>query len=406
MRMTDAALHTAVHSLLQQNTRTHQQYTYTVPSPSSYPYQWLWDSCWHAIIWSYFDTDRAAAELRALVAKQHPNGLIGHITYWDRGDILDIDWGLSDTSSLLQPPLLAYALWRIYEQSQDTALLAELYPALQQFYGYILRTRDVRSIGLYGIVNPDESGEDNAPRFDDALGLPAPYNAHDHLERRYRLFHRHRQCAFKPHCTAEYFWTEDLAFNTYLQWNLTVLADIATHLEKKKDANRWQRSATDLKRSMRTKLFQNGTFHSLTGLVGVPTTDASWTQFLPLSTGLYSQSEAHRLVTTTLTDPDQFWLPHGLPTVAKSDPTYCPTEPEWGAAWQHPDWRGAAWIVPHWCVYHGLQRYGFASEAATLREKSLQCIERHGFRENYHPETGVGMGAEDFTWGGLVLDMQ
>ena len=50
-------------------------------------------------------------------------------------------------------------------------------------------------------------------------------------------------------------------------------------------------------------------------------------------------------------------------------------------------------------------RYGFAEEAADIREKSKVLLERSGFRECFNPETGEGLGAHNFTWGALVLDM-
>ena len=50
-------------------------------------------------------------------------------------------------------------------------------------------------------------------------------------------------------------------------------------------------------------------------------------------------------------------------------------------------------------------RYGFTKEAADIREKSLNLLEKSGFRECFNPETGAGLGAHNFTWGALVLDM-
>ena len=48
------------------NRRTTGGYQYTVPSNAAYPYQWLWDSCFHAIVLSSFEPDAAKAELRSL----------------------------------------------------------------------------------------------------------------------------------------------------------------------------------------------------------------------------------------------------------------------------------------------------------------------------------------------------
>src|SRR6185295_2489775 len=38
-------------------------FAYTRPSPSRYPWQWYWDSCFAAIVWRRFDPARARREL-------------------------------------------------------------------------------------------------------------------------------------------------------------------------------------------------------------------------------------------------------------------------------------------------------------------------------------------------------
>ncbi|HXS15240.1 MAG TPA: hypothetical protein VN711_03870, partial [Candidatus Saccharimonadales bacterium] len=82
--------------LMLQNRRTTNGYQYTLPSTSSYPYQWFWDSCFHAIILSYFNPIDAKKELRALVSKQFANGMIPHMIYWQKNSENDfpvIHWG-------------------------------------------------------------------------------------------------------------------------------------------------------------------------------------------------------------------------------------------------------------------------------------------------------------------------
>jgi hypothetical protein len=37
---------------------------------------------------------------------------------------------------------------------------------------------------------------------------------------------------------------------------------------------------------------------------------------------------------------------------------------------------------------------------------SLRLVQQSGFREYYDPLTGQGHGAANFTWPGLLLDMQ
>ncbi|HQT83212.1 MAG TPA: hypothetical protein PLW99_03630, partial [Candidatus Paceibacterota bacterium] len=154
-------------ALLTANRRTTDGNIYTVPSPEMYPYQWLWDSCFHAIVLAKSEPEAAVAELRSLVSRQFANGMIPHIIYWVPGQLHRYDWGTDSTSALTQPPMLAYAAWEIYKETQDDSFLVELYPALLRYYEYLIDKRDPRDHHLAGIINPDESGEDNSPRFDD-----------------------------------------------------------------------------------------------------------------------------------------------------------------------------------------------------------------------------------------------
>lgn len=394
-----------VRALMRENRRKHGEHQHTVPSPTSYPYQWFWDSCFHAIILSHFDMPAAKAELRSLVSHQYETGMIAHIRYWERGDILAFDWGPERTSSLLQPPILAQTVWRLFEREGDVDFLHELYPRLVWYYDFVRRSRDLRQVGLIGIVNPDESGEDNSPRFDTALDLPPLHSVAEHSKKRFALSAIHRECALEPDCTSEHFWVEDVPFNSYLVWNLRALADIAEALLLPDAAATHRDHAETVARAMRTHMLHDGIFWSLSGRSAERLSVATWARFAPLVARLYSPEEAQHLIETHLLDQEGFWLPCGVPTVSRRDPAYDPEEPTWGDAWQHPHWRGPIWIAVHWLIAEGLRAYGYQALALELREKSLRLIAENGFREYYHPETGRGMGAEDFTWGGLVLDI-
>ena len=73
-------------ALLQANTESAtldgRVWRYSVPSRRSYPHQWLWDSCFHAIVWSLFDPVRGCDELRSLFRWQWPNGFVPHVVFW------------------------------------------------------------------------------------------------------------------------------------------------------------------------------------------------------------------------------------------------------------------------------------------------------------------------------------
>jgi hypothetical protein len=48
---------------------------------------------------------------------------------------------------------------------------------------------------------------------------------------------------------------------------------------------------------------------------------------------------------------------------------------------------------------------GYTQEANKLLETVQKLIEMSDFREYYYPFSGVGYGASEFTWSGLVVDM-
>jgi hypothetical protein len=93
-------------------------YGYSRPSPGHYPWQWYWDSCFHAIVWRRFDAARAESELRSLLAGGSEDGFIGHTIFWHGHVDWQRRWTYNVTSksaantSTIQPPLFAWA-WRI-----------------------------------------------------------------------------------------------------------------------------------------------------------------------------------------------------------------------------------------------------------------------------------------------------
>ena len=152
--------------------RGETHFAYTRPSPSRYPWQWYWDSCFAAIVWRRFDPDRARAELESLLAAQRDDGFIGHTIFWDRPVSLgrlpfyNVTSRSSFQTETIQPPLLAWA-WRI--AVGDPA--AE--PRIAAQVEWLARNRDLDGDGLLWIVQPDESGLDASPKFEQVWGRRA-----------------------------------------------------------------------------------------------------------------------------------------------------------------------------------------------------------------------------------------
>lgn len=384
--------------------------SYTVPSTDTYPYQWFWDSCFNAITLSYFDIDRAKQELELLISAQFKNGMMPHIIYWSKPptDFPEIHWGKRRTSSLTQPPTLAAAVWRILEADGDIDFVRKMLPHIHAFHRYLFRERDPRGLGLVAIVNPDESGEDNSPRFDKVLGLKDPRHQFvDNFRARLELVDDWKKSRFVVKDTLpEKDWVYDVGFNCILAESLRLTALLAETADEERIA-RWSDAKADLvRRAITNHLHHKGHYYSVYGHKLKPLVKLTWTEFMPLYAGVLSHKEAQELVDSYLQNPKEFATPYGVPTVPLSQTSFDPSGDWKGDWWVGTNWRGPVWIGANWFIVHGLLRYGFRSEAKKVYADSLRLVSQSGFREYYDPLTGQGHGASGFTWGGLVLDME
>lgn len=391
-----------VFELMLKNRRTTGQYQYTVPSPETYPYQWLWDSCFHAIILSHLNIEDAKQELSSLTSKQFNNGMIPHMIYWTKeGPIgmkqIKINWGTPGTSSITQPPMLAFASWCIYQKDKDNNFLLKVYPQLKKFYLYLLTERDPRKNHLIGIINPDESGEDNSPRFDIPLGnLPAKHLLDEGAQKRLELVEKNLSCGFEAGtCMRNFFWVKDVPFNAIMVANLNTMSKIAKILGQGKDALFFIEHAGLITQAMRKFMLEDGLFWSTFGRDYKKIKVLTWAIFSPLFAGICEEKEVENLVNNFLLNKNKFNLQFLIPTVSKDEPSFD----------AEGFWRGPVWMAINWFVYKGLLNYGKKDVAQKILQDSLALIEKSGFREQFNPQTGEGLGARDFTWGGLVLDM-
>ncbi len=76
-----------------------------------------------------------------------------------------------------------------------------------------------------------------------------------------------------------------------------------------------------------------------------------------------------------------------------------------GFLWIKRYWRGPTWVNAAWLVWLGLTRLGYAEHADTLGDRITAAVLAQGLREYYHPYTGRGMGAVEFAWSTLVMEM-
>jgi hypothetical protein len=127
----------------------------------------------------------------------------------------------------------------------------------------------------------------------------------------------------------------------------------------------------------------------------------TWTALAPLALPDLPEEIGHRLVGYLL-DERRFWTAVASPSVSLDEPSFSLRE--------HFDglrryWRGPTWVNSAWLLWRGLVRLGYEQQAATLARGITETVAREGLREFYEPHDGRGMGAEDFAWSALALEL-
>ena len=102
-------------------------------------------------------------------------------------------------------------------------------------------------------------------------------------------------------------------------------------------------------------------------------------------------------------DSGRFWLPVAPPSVSAAEPGF--SRRDTGPLGVRRYWRGPTWINAAWLVWLGLIRLGYEEPAAALAHQLAVAVDAAGLREYYDPFTGAGMGAVDFGWSTLVLEL-
>ena len=104
-----------------------------------------------------------------------------------------------------------------------------------------------------------------------------------------------------------------------------------------------------------------------------------------------------------LLEQGSFWTEVAPPSVAVNDPTF--TLQDEGRFGFRRYWRGPTWVNAAWLLWLGLVRLGYAEQATELVRGLAAAIAVERLREYYNPFNGRGMGATEFGWSSLIMEM-
>jgi len=363
---------------------------FCVPNPRTYPHQWLWDSCFHAITWAHLGDGRSSRELAAMLEGQLTGGLVPHMRYGETGP--DTWLGpIPTTSSLAQPPMFGHAIRVLIAQGITPP--AQIITRAERGLNWLWSCRRT-DLDLLYVVHPWEAGNDHSPRWDQ---WGAPGRTRDDYDRAARTaWNKTRMDDVTFHEDGAAAWSSTFvacpaAFNAYVAFNLAELAQV---LDDRTMAERAVRIAAAMDEHLWDAEQQLWADLPLVGghgrLDGTPITDGVMGA---LVTTDVLRAEA---ALAQLQLPHRFSSPYGPTNVARSHPAYDP----------RMYWRGAAWPHVNYLLWLALSRWQRLDEAAALALRTREAAQRSGWAEYWDPETGEGLGAVPQSWTGVVLAME
>jgi hypothetical protein len=365
-------------------------FAYTAPSPSHYPWQWYWDSCFTAIAWRHLDRGRSRRELESLLAAQREDGFIGHTIFWDRplAGVRRLTYNVTSThasmTASIQPPALAWA-WSLAVGDPGAE------PRLARHHRWLEGNRDLDGDGLLWIVQPDESGLDASPQFDPIWG-PRAHGLPGFVV----LVRRNRRLGYELERVARAGGPVCCEVLTNVLYSLS---RSALGLESLTEV--MIKRLYDPQRGLFLPVARRGRGRRAAEQRPDVATIAALT---PLALPDLPEEIGHRLVSHLL-DDHAFRTPVAPPSVSIAERSFSRRDRALGGRAPSRYWRGPTWLNTAWLCWLGLRRLGYTAEADTLADGLAGAILQEGLREYYDPFSGAGMGAHEFGWSTLILEM-
>lgn len=346
------------------------------PSWAIYEGVWDWDSAFHAIAVSRWDTDLAREQFELFFRNQDDNGMFPD-AWRTNGEVTDF---------LTKPPIFFWAYAIVDKTDPDDEKLKKAYPILvkNENFWRTMRSQDglfYYSSNVIGKASSKvseefslvytraewakcESGWDTTPRYDGDI--------------------------------AESLWSIDLC--CYMVIAYRSLYYLAKRLGLHDDMAKWKEREEKLTLLINEKLWSDeiGAYCDVyregycdgKGATGA----LSPASFMPLFIGIATPERAAKMAEIAA-DPEKFYPL--MPSISYDHPQY--TERNF--------WRGATWLNINYMAVKGLKNYHFDELADGYKERMLDMCdnEKRGLYEYYDSRTGEGLGAVDYGWSAVFV---
>jgi hypothetical protein len=353
---------------------------FCVPNPATYPWQWLWDSCFHAVVWAHLGDDRAVRELRSALSTQGDDGFVPHLRYGDGPFPHASLWGRNQASTITQPPMYGHAVAELSRLGMP--LDDELVWRAQRGVEFLLHQRRRTAGGLVELCHPWESGCDDGPRWDDTMSEGRTPEAWFALKGDLVTSIERSPSGAPVHNPA--FAIGSVGFSALVAWNAVELVGVTGD-------DRLSASGRELAQAIDARWDPE----LVTWVDDGPTAGGSG-RIRTLDALLPALLHPRAEVFSALCDPAAYGAPYGPRGVHASEPTFEPST----------YWRGPAWPQLTYVLWLAATSSGSDVAASAMVRSILAGVERSGFAESWEPDTGAPVGAVPQTWSTLALAMR
>jgi hypothetical protein len=403
---------------------------YTVPSRVTYPHQWNWDSALCALGWAELDPARAWTELETLTGARDREGMVPHIAFSPRrryrvpgvgAPRLAIAyaryspgprwWGRRVSAdgrritALTQPPLAGTVMRLLFERHPDEPRARRLLRPFAAWHRFLLDVRDPEGLGEPVVIHPWESGRDNAVEWDVPLWRvlpevmvlrrpdersvdPAERPSDDHYRRYLTLVRRGTRAGWPQAELARSgpFRVLDPGFSAIFARASLDLSSLAGELGELRLGEEQHAAGERVAAALQARVDGDGLIRPFDLVARAPLAVTGAGSALALLTPRLGDRELEAGCDLVLDGPlaSRF----GVRSLDRKDPRVEPRN----------YWRGPVWANVTWLARLALAGRGRDGAALTLRERMLDAVRDGGMREYFLPDSGGGLGAQDFAW--------
>ena len=332
---------------------------------------------------------------------------------WDKnppeGYVWMPDVGVAADFEMFQGICFPEPAWRMYHwMGRNKTYLQLLYNSLERHDAYLWRTRDSNGDGLLETWCVWDTGEDHSNRLirrwapnrwpfeqpPGTAGLPDPQNP-DHYRRYWVYQFRDKLPAPSLDQVLVPFASMDIMAYSYNA--RATLATVATELDNGQE-DHWRRQAEEVRSRLIEKLWIPER-HACFDLdrTGRRQPELVHNNLRCMWYGIFTQEMADGFVKHHLLNPEEFWTPVPLVSIARNEPLYENALVN--------NWSGQPQGLTYQRAIGALERYGHFAEVTLIGQKLLPVLIRNGctFPQQLDAVTGAPSGPKPDGYGPMIL---